>query len=55
MLGHYDFSESGGESGTVDAPADREADTRYALRITVFSVVAAAVLTGAIYLLAGAL
>lgn len=53
LLGRYDFTGAGGDSGTVDAAADRRADTKYALRITALSVVLAGVVTVAVYLLAG--
>ena len=49
LLGRYDFSASGGEAGAVTDPTNRRADASSALRITVVSVVAAAVTTGLLY------
>lgn len=45
LLGRYDFSDGGGSTGPVTDPANRRDDRLYALRITVASVVLAAVVT----------
>ncbi|MFC5972783.1 hypothetical protein ACFPYI_15710 [Halomarina salina] len=49
LLGRYDFSASGGEAGPVTDAASRRADATFALRITVVSLVTAAVTTGLLY------
>jgi hypothetical protein len=50
LLGRYDFSDEGGERGRVADPANRRDDRLYALRITVASVVLAAVVTAGLFL-----
>ncbi|WP_254544549.1 hypothetical protein [Halomarina pelagica] len=49
LAGRYDFTGSGGTRGLVRSPANRRADARGALRVTVFSITAAGVATAACY------
>lgn len=55
LLGKYDFTGSGGETGTVDDPTDRRTDRRQAVQVTAIALVFGAVLTTAIYFIADSL
>jgi len=51
LLGRYDFRAGEGETGRVTDPANRRDDRLYALRISVVSVLLAAVVTAALFLI----